>query len=335
VGERIEFSFTEHDEADGSVRVCLVGELDAVEAPDLQDALRRLEREGTDVLLDVSGLSFMDLLGLHVVEEAADAARQDGFGFAIAGPVPDAVRQVFVEAGAQHHLPGGQARLAAVPSGPQDVVNAAEPIARDRAAEPIARDHAAAEHDQTRSDRDQTLADTDQTHSDRDQAAADADQAGSDRDQVAADSDQLAADSDEAASEARGLPHEPGYEHGRDARRRTSRERDETADMRARISDVRDSTANHRDATAAERDITASQRDLAAYGRDRLADIGDLSSSAEVAARRARGDRQRAQTNRELAARDREQAARDREEAAVERGLSTMREKPYPAGDDL
>jgi anti-anti-sigma factor len=324
VGERIEFSFTEHDEADGTVRVCLVGELDAVEAPALQDALRRLEREGTDVLLDVSGLSFMDLLGLHVVEEAADAARQDGFGFAIAGPVPDAVRQVFVGAGAQHHLPGGQARLAAVPSGPQDVVDAAEPIARDRAV---------AEHEQTRADRDQTLADTDQTHSDRDQAAADADQAGSDRDQVAADSDQLAADSDEAASEARGLPHEPGYEQGRDARRRASRERDETADMRARISDVRDSTANHRDATAAERDMTASQRDLAAYGRDRLADIGDLSSSAEEAVRRARGDRQRAQTNRELAARDREQAARDREEAAVERALSTMREKPYPAGD--
>ena len=115
VGERSEFSFTEHDESDGSVRVCLVGELDAVEAPGLQDALRRLEGEGSDVLLDVSGLSFMDLFGLHLIEEAADAARQGGFGFALAGPVPVAVRQVFVEAGAEHHLPGGQARLAAVP----------------------------------------------------------------------------------------------------------------------------------------------------------------------------------------------------------------------------
>ena len=115
MGERAEFSFTEHAESDGSVRVCLAGELDAVEAPGLQAALRRLEGEGNDVLLDVSGLSFMDLLGLHLIEEAADAARQGGFGFAIAGPVPDAVRQVFVEAGAQHHLPGGQARLAAVP----------------------------------------------------------------------------------------------------------------------------------------------------------------------------------------------------------------------------
>lgn len=327
MGERVEFSFTEHEEPDGSVRVCLVGELDAVEAPGLQDALRRLEGDGTDVLLDVSELSFMDLLGLHVVEEAADAARQDGFGFAIAGLVPDAVRQVFVEAGAQHHLPGGQARLAAVPSGSQGVVEAAAPIA-------IVHDSAAMDRDQTRSDRDQTSADTDQTDSDRDQAAADADQAGSDRDQLAAESDQLAADSDEAAGNARGLPRDPSYAHSRDARRRTSRERGETAAMRARISDMRDGTANDRDATAAERDATATQRDLAAYGRDRLADIGDLSSSAELAVHRARGDRQRAQTNREQAARDREQAARDREEAAVERQLPTTPE-PDPAGDGL
>ena len=61
------------------------------------------------MLLDLSGVSFMDVIGLHVIEEAADAARHGGFGFAIAGPVPMAVRHVFVEAGAEHHLPRGQA----------------------------------------------------------------------------------------------------------------------------------------------------------------------------------------------------------------------------------
>jgi anti-anti-sigma factor len=60
VGEWAEFSFTEHDESDASVRVRLVGELDAGEAPGLQEALRRLEGKGSDVLLDLSGLSFMD-----------------------------------------------------------------------------------------------------------------------------------------------------------------------------------------------------------------------------------------------------------------------------------
>jgi anti-anti-sigma factor len=312
VGERLEFSFTEHDESDGSVRVCLVGELDAGEAPRLQDALRRLEGEGSDVLLDVSGLTFMDLFGLHLIEEAADAARQGGFGFALAGPVPGAVRHVFVEAGAQHHLPGGQARLAAVPSGPNGDAGAAALHAVDR-------DRAAADRDQTRSDRDQTSADQDQTRSDRDQAAADADQRGSDRDQVAADDDQSAADRDEAASDSRGLPHEAGYDRNRKVRRRTARERDETTDTRARAGDTRDAIAAERDATAAERDATAAQRDIAAYGRDRLADVGDRSSSAEQAARRARGDRQRAQTNREQAAEDRDHAARDRQEAADER----------------
>ena len=85
--ERGEFSFTEHDESDGSVRVRVIGELDAAEAPNLQEVLRRLEGEGSDVLLDLSGLSFIDVFGLHLIEEAADAARQGGFGFAIAGSV--------------------------------------------------------------------------------------------------------------------------------------------------------------------------------------------------------------------------------------------------------
>ena len=312
MGERAEFSFTEHDESDGSVRVCLVGELDAVEAPSLQDALRRLEGEGSDVLLDVSGLSFMDLFGLHVIEEAADAARQGGFGFAIAGPVPDPVRQVFVESGAQRHLPGGQARLAAVPSGPRD-------DAASTALHADERRRTAVDRDQTRSDRDQTSADEDQTRSDRDQAAADADQRGSDRDQLAADRDQLAADRDREAGDGRGTARAAEYERSRESRRRTTHERDATADTRAQIGEVRDGTSTERDATAAERDVTAAQRDVAAYGRDRLADIGDLTGNAEQAARRARGDRQRAETNRELAARDREQAARDREDAADER----------------
>ncbi|HEX5853754.1 MAG TPA: hypothetical protein VFY36_11755 [Solirubrobacteraceae bacterium] len=44
-------------------------------------------------------------LGAAPLEEASDAARQRGFGFAIAGSVAMAVRQMFVEAGAADHLP--------------------------------------------------------------------------------------------------------------------------------------------------------------------------------------------------------------------------------------
>ena len=68
------------------------------------------------MLLDLSGVSFMDVIGLHVIEEAADAARHGGFGFAIAGPVPTAVRHVFVEAGAEHDLPRAGPSRSAAPS---------------------------------------------------------------------------------------------------------------------------------------------------------------------------------------------------------------------------
>ena len=130
--------------------------------------LRRLEREGSDVLLDLTGLSFIDALGLHVIEEAADATRQGGFGFAIAQPVPDAVRAVFMAAGAGHQLRGGQARLAApvlVPEARRNVGSAAIG-ATDR-------DRIATDSDQTSADHDQTSSDEDQTGSDRDQAGSD------------------------------------------------------------------------------------------------------------------------------------------------------------------
>ena len=52
------------------------------------------------MLLDLSGVSFMDVIGLHVIEEAADAARHGGFGFRDRRAGAMAVRHVFVEAGA-------------------------------------------------------------------------------------------------------------------------------------------------------------------------------------------------------------------------------------------
>ena len=182
---RDEFSFTEHDEPDGSVRVRVAGELDAADAPTLQDVLRRLEASGRDVLLDLSRLTFMDLSGLHAIEEAADAARRHGFGFAISGAVPKDVRRVFIEAGAVHHLPGRQARLAAEPpgvaaGGDDDDVGEPPVGAGDG-------DRAFAADDQTSGELDQTASDEDQTGSDSDQEGSNADQTGSDRDQAARD----------------------------------------------------------------------------------------------------------------------------------------------------
>ena len=55
-----EFSCSEHEERDGSVRVRVTGELGAAEAPAVQDVLRRLEGAGRDVMLDLAGLTFND-----------------------------------------------------------------------------------------------------------------------------------------------------------------------------------------------------------------------------------------------------------------------------------
>ena len=51
MGKRANFSYTEHDESGGCVRVRLVGEFDVAGAPAVQAVLRRLEGEGCDVLL--------------------------------------------------------------------------------------------------------------------------------------------------------------------------------------------------------------------------------------------------------------------------------------------
>ena len=320
VDGRATFSFSEHDESDGSVRVRLVGELDVARAPEVQAALRRLEGEGSDVLLDLTSLEFMDSFGLHLIEEAADAARRSGFGFAIAGPVPVAVRTVFIRAGAGHHLPGGQAHLAPASGSQPGQAAGAAPITVTYS------DQTAADADQTLADRDQTSSDEDQTGSDRDRRASDDDQRSSERDQLSADRDQVEADRDQAAADDRHPGDEARHEQGRAARERTTVAREQTAGARAGIERVREATAAHRDAIASERDAMAAQRDTvavardrAAYARDRLADIGDLSGDAEAIARRARGDRQRAQANREEAARDRRRAADDRARGAHER----------------
>ncbi len=217
VGERASFSFTEYAESGGGARVRLAGEFDVAGAPAVQTLLRRLESEGSDVLLDLTELSFIDALGMHVIAEAAEAARQGGFGFAIAGPVSDAVRAAFMAAGAGHHLPGGQARLAAPVSEPEPRGKGESP-----AISATGRDHIASDSDQTSADRDQTASDEDQTSSDRDHAGSDDDQSAADRDQVAANRDQLSADRDQltadraqAASDERGQADEARYERSR------------------------------------------------------------------------------------------------------------------------
>jgi anti-sigma B factor antagonist len=62
-----------------AVRVALSGELDISSAPRLQDDLARVEADGpATIVLDLSGLAFMDSTGLRLLIGADARAREAG-----------------------------------------------------------------------------------------------------------------------------------------------------------------------------------------------------------------------------------------------------------------
>ncbi len=83
------------EEREGLVRVSLRGELDLSTADKVEDELRRVE-EATDSLLvlDLSGLTFLDSTGLRVMVTADQRARKAGRELAIVKG-PETVHRVF------------------------------------------------------------------------------------------------------------------------------------------------------------------------------------------------------------------------------------------------
>ena len=71
------------------------GELDMATVGAVERELRRLRGSGFDhLVLDLSGLTFMDSSGLHLVSKWATEATNDGFAFELE-PGPPAVQRVF------------------------------------------------------------------------------------------------------------------------------------------------------------------------------------------------------------------------------------------------
>jgi anti-sigma B factor antagonist len=72
-----------------------IGELDLDTAPQLDRELAAVRGAGAaHVVLDMRALTFMDSTGLRLVIQWDNAARADGFGFAIV-PGPEVVERVF------------------------------------------------------------------------------------------------------------------------------------------------------------------------------------------------------------------------------------------------
>jgi anti-anti-sigma factor len=66
-------------DADGVLRLMLVGELDLAATPGLQERLQSLKAEGAAVRLDLSRLEFADSSGLRTLISSAEAAQHDGW----------------------------------------------------------------------------------------------------------------------------------------------------------------------------------------------------------------------------------------------------------------
>src|SRR3954469_14619772 len=80
-------------ETEPNARLELRGELDMSSAPVLARKLDSVAgQHPKEILLDLGGLSFMDVTGLRTILDAARRARRDGGAVVIANPMPHIVR---------------------------------------------------------------------------------------------------------------------------------------------------------------------------------------------------------------------------------------------------
>jgi anti-anti-sigma factor len=83
------------ERAGSTAIVRLAGELDLATAPELSEVLNGLEPGCRRIILDVTGLEFIDSTGLRLAVTEHDRASMDGFEFVItgaAGPVLKVLR---------------------------------------------------------------------------------------------------------------------------------------------------------------------------------------------------------------------------------------------------
>jgi anti-sigma B factor antagonist len=98
-----EFACVTHAESPGVRRVAVSGELDMATAPQLEDALSDAARDSTAVILDLSGLEFIDSSGLHTILRAHDQLEQANCRLVLIAGGPQ-VQRVFEITGIEHRL---------------------------------------------------------------------------------------------------------------------------------------------------------------------------------------------------------------------------------------
>jgi len=92
-------------ERDGPAHIIsLFGELDRATAPDVERELERVEAaDARSIVLDLSGLTFIDSTGIHLILNAEARSRADSCGLTLLRG-PDSVQRVFALAGVEDRL---------------------------------------------------------------------------------------------------------------------------------------------------------------------------------------------------------------------------------------
>jgi anti-sigma B factor antagonist len=85
--------------------ICLFGELDLATAGDVERELKRVEAtDARSIVLDLSGLTFIDSTGLHLILKADVRSRADSCRLTLLRG-PKRVQRVFVLSGIERQLP--------------------------------------------------------------------------------------------------------------------------------------------------------------------------------------------------------------------------------------
>ena len=79
-------------EEGGAVVASLSGDVDLESSPRARELLLGLVRGGRKVLVDLSGVGYIDSSGVASLIEAFQLARRGGTGFALVAPTPSALR---------------------------------------------------------------------------------------------------------------------------------------------------------------------------------------------------------------------------------------------------
>ena len=92
-GDRLRIELDGRSPGEATLR--LVGELDLVTAPLLRDELARHQARGVRIVLDLSGIEFLDSTGLVLLMEVAREPATDGWSLALRRDLSPPVARLF------------------------------------------------------------------------------------------------------------------------------------------------------------------------------------------------------------------------------------------------